>query len=121
MTDVPTTPRKPMPEMRRLRIWEAHAGVCVICKTKIDGVREKWTIEHLRALVLGGEDIDDNCGPAHEHCRREKDKQDLADGARAKRRKARHLGIKKPTGRPLMGTKASGWRKPFNGPPERRY
>lgn len=31
------------------------------------------------------------------------------------------LGIKKPSGRPLMGTKASGWRKPFNGPPERRY
>lgn len=95
MTDVPTTPRKPMPEMRRLRIWERHGGVCVLCKTKIDGVREKWTIEHIRALVLGGEDTDENCGPAHEACRREKDRVDVAAGAKAKRRKARHLGIKK--------------------------
>lgn len=55
-----------------------------------------------------------------EPCRRQKDKVDVAAGAKAKRMKARHLGIRKATGRPLPGTKASGWRKPFNGPPERR-
>lgn len=98
MIEVATTPRKPMGQMRRLRIWEAERGICCLCGLKIDGVREKWIIEHKRALVLGGEDTDDNCGPAHETCRRQKDKGDVADGARAKRRKAKMLGIKKPSG-----------------------
>lgn len=97
MTDVGTTPRKAMSPMRRLRIWEANKGICILCELKIDGVREKWIVEHRRALVLGGEDTDENCGPAHETCRRTKDKVDVADGARAKRRKAKLLGIKGPS------------------------
>ena len=103
MTDVPTTPRKAMGVMRRLRIFEAHGGICILCGLKIHGGRgEKWIIEHKRALVLGGEDTDENCGPAHETCRRVKDKADVASGSKAKRSKAKFLGIKK----------ASTWRKP---------
>ena len=113
MTDVPTTPRKPMPEMRRLRIWERHGGVCVLCGLKIDGTKGKWTIEHIRALGLGGEDTDENCGPAHEDCRRKKDKQDVANIARAKRRKAKHLGIRQSR-RPMDGSRASRFKKTFN-------
>lgn len=94
MTDLSTTPRKAMSPMRRLRIWEAHGGICILCKERIDGVREAWTVEHIRALGLGGEDTDANCGPAHESCRRAKDKADVASIAKAKRMKARHLGIK---------------------------
>lgn len=105
MTDVGTTRRKPMSQMRRLRIWEAHKGVCVLCGLKIDGVREPWIVEHVRALVLGGADSDENCAPAHENCRRAKDKVDVAAGAKAKRIKAKHLRIKKP----------STWRKPPPG------
>lgn len=94
MTDVGTTPRGPMGQMRRLRIWEAHKGVCILCGAKIDGVREKWIVEHVRALVLGGADDDSNCAPAHEDCRRVKDKADVKSAAKAKRMKAKHLGIK---------------------------
>lgn len=96
MMDVRTTPRKAMSPTRRLRVFEAHGGVCVLCGSKIDGVRDKWTVEHLRALGLGGGDTDDNCGPAHEACRRKKDKADVAGISKAKRNKIRHLGIKKP-------------------------
>lgn len=95
MNDVGSTPRKPMPQMRRLRIWEDHKGVCILCKENIDGVREAWTVEHIIALGLGGADEDDNCGPAHEACRRAKDKLDVPRIAKAKRMKVRHLGIKK--------------------------
>ena len=100
MTDVGTTPRRALSPSRRLRIWEQHGGICVLCQAKIDGVREKWIVEHVRALVLGGADDDANCGPAHESCRRVKDKTDVADGARAKRRKAKHIGAAKPRGFP---------------------
>lgn len=94
MIDVATTPRRAMSPQRRLRIFEDHKGICVLCKSKIDGVHEKWTVEHLRALGLGGADDDGNCGPAHENCRRDKDKDDVARIAKAKRAKVKHLGIK---------------------------
>lgn len=87
--------RRSMSPTRRLRIWEAANGVCCLCEQKIDGVREAWTVEHLIALALGGPDTDDNCRPAHERCRRQKDKTDVADIARAKRRAAKHIGAKK--------------------------
>jgi 5-methylcytosine-specific restriction protein A len=95
VTDVPTTPRRAMSQTRRLRIWEAAKGICILCGLKIDGVREAWIVEHKIALGLGGEDTDGNCGPAHEDCRRQKDKVDVPMIAKAKRMKARHLGIKK--------------------------
>lgn len=105
MIEVATTARRAMSPMRRLRIWEANKGICCICNLKIDGVREKWGIEHKRALALGGEDTDDNCGPAHETCMAGKTQVDIPAIAKAKRVKARHLGIKKP----------SGFRKPPEG------
>ena len=98
--DVGTTKRKAMSPSRRLRIFEAHKGLCCHCGGKIDGVREKWIVEHLRALGLGGEDEDGNCAPAHEDCRRIKDKDDVSRIAKAKRVKAKHMGIKKPSAWP---------------------
>lgn len=93
MTDVGTTKRRSMTPTRRLRLFEAHKGICCLCHETIDGVREKWTIEHLRALGLGGEDADENCAPAHEDCRRIKDKDDVERIAKAKRVKQRHIGV----------------------------
>ncbi|MGV1913822.1 HNH endonuclease [Agrobacterium vitis] len=94
MTDIGTTKRRPMTPARRLRIWEAHGGKCCLCGQQIDGAREPWIIEHLTCLGLGGADEDKNCGPAHEACRRDKDKLDVQAIAKAKRVKQRHLGIK---------------------------
>lgn len=94
MTDVGTTKRRAMTPARRLRIFEEHKGVCVLCNNRIDGVREPWIVEHLTCLGLGGADEDKNCGPAHETCRRDKDKLDVAAIAKAKRNKQRHIGIR---------------------------
>lgn len=91
--DVPTTSRRKMTPTRALRIWEAHGGVCVTCRQPIDGVREPWFVEHIRALSLGGEDTDTNCGPAHLACKAAKDADDQARTAEAKREKRVHLGI----------------------------
>ena len=95
MTDVGTTKRRPMTPARRLRIFEEHKGICGLCLNKIDGVREPWIIEHLICLALSGKDEDANCVPAHETCRRDKDKLDLKAIAKAKRVKQRHIGLKK--------------------------
>ena len=103
----------------KVAIFIRHKECCHICGGSVVG--KAWEVEHIIPLALGGADDESNWAPAHKACHAPKTVQDVADIARAKRRKARHLGIKKPTSRPLMGTKASGWRKPFNGPPERRY
>lgn len=56
-----------------------------------------------------------------ECCHAPKTRQhDIPAIARAKRREARHLGIKKSTSRPLPGSRASGIRKRMNGTVESR-
>lgn len=114
MSDLGTTARKAMSPTRRLRIWEAHAGRCIICKNPIDGVREPWIVEHVRALGLGGEDTDANCGPAHAACADDKThRQDIPAIARAKRQKLKALGIRKESRMP--GAKNSPWKQKIGG------
>lgn len=115
--DVGTTKRKSMTPRMRLKVWEAHKGVCVLCSGKIDGVRERWIVEHITPLALGGEDTEANMGPAHEACAIAKTigkTGDLAKAAKAKRVKTKHLGIKKSKN-PLPGGKGSKWKKKING------
>lgn len=96
MTDVGTTKRRSMTPTRRLRIFEAHRGICVTCKLPIKA-GDKWFVEHIRALELGGEDTDENCGPAHTiTCKAVKDAEDHSRAAKAKRAKMNHLGISAP-------------------------
>jgi hypothetical protein len=95
--DVGTTKRRKMTKTRALKIWEAHKGICVTCKIIIDATREDWFIEHIRALELGGEDKDENCGPAHMACKKDKDAADHSAAAKAKRQKQQQLGIKDPS------------------------
>lgn len=120
MTDLPTTPRKPLTPTQRLKLFEEHKGVCVLCGRKI-GAGEPWIDEHLRALGLGGSNDWENRGPAHKACAEAKTrKEDMPRIVKAKRQKLSHLGLKKPKGRPLPGTKASGWKHNMDGSWERR-
>jgi hypothetical protein len=86
----------------------------VICGRRIDGVRERWIVEHIRALELGGADDLENMGPAHEACGREKTRDDHARTARAKRQKTRHLGAA-VIARPLPGSRACALKRKING------
>lgn len=88
------TKRASLSPMKRLRIFEAANGVCYLCKQRIKA-GEKWDVEHLIPLALGGADGGWNMKPAHKACHAPKTAADVADIARAKRRKARHIGIKK--------------------------
>lgn len=117
MSDVPTTPRLAMSPTRRLRIFERHAGRCILCEQRIKA-GDSWTVEHIRALGLGGADTDENCGPAHEACRRLKDKADVSSIAKAKRMKAKHYGIRRRSTFP--GGRDSGWKKKVTGEAVRR-
>lgn len=120
MSDVGTTPRARLSTRDRLAVWEAHAGRCCICAAKIDGVRERWIVEHVRALELGGADERSNMAPAHEHCARTiKTPDDHRRAAKAKRVKARHLGVKQ-SATPMPFGRKSPFKKLFSGEVVRR-
>jgi hypothetical protein len=114
VTDVSTTERARMTPRRRLQVWEKTSGVCVICDRPIDGVRERWIAEHIRALEVGGADHLDNLGPAHEGCARTKTPEDHCRGARAKRQKIRHLGAYRSKRRLPCGRR-SRWKRKLTG------
>ena len=115
--DVGTTKRKNMTPRLRLKVWEAHKGLCAICGGKIDGVRERWILEHMRPLALGGADDEGNMAPVHEGCALAKTfgkSGDIAKAAKAKRVKTKHLGLKRSKN-PLPGSKGSKWKKKIGG------
>lgn len=95
--DVGTTTRLKMTKTRALAAWERTKGVCVTCNVLIDGTKEAWFVEHIRALELGGKDEAENLGPAHyERCKALKDADDHSRAAKAKRNKRAQLGIRNP-------------------------
>ena len=89
--------RKRFTDKDRARIFAANDGVCHICLKKIDGVREAWEIEHVIAWELTRDDSDDNLRPAHKLvCHQEKThKRDRPAINQAKRREAKHNGVKR--------------------------
>lgn len=120
--EVTTTERKSLTPTARLRIWERDRGVCCLCSAKIDGVREKWIVEHLRALELGGDDAPSNMGVAHKACADAKTNGPAGDHARAakaKRVKRKALGIEKSKN-PLPGSRATKWKRKMDGSVVRR-
>lgn len=91
--------RASLSRTKRLKVFEAAGGICHICELRIQA-GQKWDVEHVRALCLGGKDDESNWKPAHVDCHKPKTKADIARKSKADRQRMRHLGIKKK-GRPI--------------------
>ena len=112
--------RREFPNRVKALAFERANGQCEKCTARL--VVGKFAYDHVIADALGGEPTLENCAVLCVSCHGEKTPSDTTMAAKIKRiRRKQVAGIKRQTSRPLMGTKASGWRKPFNGPPERRY
>lgn len=103
--------RRSLSPMQKLRIFEATAGRCHLCGLKI---QRRWEVEHIVPLALGGADDETNMAPAHVDCHAGKSAKDRGDIARAKRRKAKHVGAFKSS-RPMDGSRASRLKKHMDG------
>ena len=112
-------PRKRFSRKERVRLFELRNGICHLCEGKIQ-VGQAWHIEHLIAWELTRDDSDDNLRLAHVKCHKPKTAEDVRAIRKADRQRAKHVGVKKPKGRPIAGTKASGWKHKLNGQWERR-
>ncbi len=88
--------RRRLTALQRTRVFDARGGVCHLCTRKI-AVGEKWHIDHIKPLWLGGEDVGSNMAPVHTECHVEKTGDEHTVRAKGDRVRARHLGIKKPS------------------------
>jgi 5-methylcytosine-specific restriction protein A len=106
------TTRRRIPPSERVAIFHAAHGQCHLCGLKI-GLSERWDVEHVIPLELGGEETkgSPNLQPAHASCHKTKSSVDAWNLAKARRREARHLGAMKPRSRlshPTLRKKLNG-------------
>ena len=107
-------PRKPLSAKQKAQMFLDAGGICCICGCKIDGVKQAWD-EHINPLWLNGDNSAPNRAPAHEKCARTKSAKETETRSKIRSTAEKHMGAKTIKGRPLLGTKASGWRHRFKG------
>lgn len=108
----------PVPPRVRARVFLRFGGICQECGLKI--IAKRWICDHDKALINGGENREKNLRPIHEACDKRKTAKDVEEKSKNYRVLAKHIGIKRRKGQPMMGTKASGWKKKMDGTWERR-
>lgn len=109
--------RRNLTKLQRVRVFDAAGGICHLCKAKIH-VGERWDVEHVKPLSMGGADDETNMAPAHVGCHREKTSAEAGPRAKADRIRARHLGIRKRSRFP--GSKDSPFKIKLDGSVVRR-
>lgn len=109
-----STPDAAIPKRVRLRVFERHDGICHLSGRKIMP-GDAWDLDHITALINGGEHRESNLAPALRDKHREKTAADVAEKARTARIRAKHLGIKPKSSRPMPGSRASKWKRKMDG------
>lgn len=100
------------PPRVRARIFDREGGKCHLCGQPIIG--KKWALDHVKALINGGENREKNLKPIHIACHREKTAADVAEKARIAAKRRKHIGIvdaPKMQGRPFPKTTKSARRE----------
>lgn len=67
---------------------------CHLCGLPVEG--KKWDLDHVKALINGGENRESNLRPVHRKCHAEKTAQDVAEKAKVAAIRKKHLGITRP-------------------------
>ena len=80
------------PARVRLRVFQRYEGRCYLSKRKI-GPGDTWELDHVKALINGGENRESNLAPALKAPHREKTNADVAEKAKIDRIAKKHLGI----------------------------
>ena len=92
------TPDTPIPPRVKLRVFERHNGICHLSGRKIRA-GEPWDCDHVKALINGGENRENNLAPALRDKHREKTAEDVAEKSAIYTKRIKHLGIAKPKSR----------------------
>ncbi len=82
------------PPRVRERIF-SRDSTCHLCKCEIQP-GQKWDMDHVKALINGGENRESNLRPAHRKCHVAKTAQDVAEKSKVADIRKKHLGITRP-------------------------
>lgn len=104
----------PAPPRVRARVFERAGGRCHACTRKI-AAGERWTLEHLTALINGGLNREDNLGVTCDWCLPAKNAVDVAEKATVARKRNKHLGIASPKRAVIPGSRTSRFKKRLDG------
>jgi 5-methylcytosine-specific restriction protein A len=79
----------------RQKVFDREKGKCHLCEQPIQA-GQKWDLDHVKALINGGENRDTNLKPAHRKCHKEKTARDVAEKAKIAAIRQRHTGALVP-------------------------
>lgn len=88
--------RRSISKATRVRVFLEAEGICHLCGLRIDAPKQRWEVEHVKPLSMGGTDDAANLRPAHVECHAEKTAAEAAPRAKADRAGAKRLGIRNP-------------------------
>lgn len=115
-----------IPDRVRVRVFQRANGMCGQCRRMIRA-GETWTLEHVIALInwritaaQPHGNRESNLGVTCCNCIAPKNAADVAIKSETYGMAKKHLLPRKAKGRPMAGTKASGWKQKIGGGWERR-
>jgi 5-methylcytosine-specific restriction protein A len=91
-----------VPPRVRARIFARHNGVCHLSERKIMA-GEPWDLDHIVALINGGQHRESNLAPVLRDKHRRKTAEDVAEKARVAAIRASHIGANGPPRRQIPG------------------
>jgi 5-methylcytosine-specific restriction protein A len=97
----------------RIRVLLRGNRGCAHCGRTIR-TGDKWQCDHIRALIRGGENRESNLQALCDPCHKAKTNTDIRDKSIVYKKQLAHYGLRKSQ-RPMMGSKASGWKHLMNG------
>jgi 5-methylcytosine-specific restriction protein A len=112
-----------IPKRVKLRNFLQHGGKCHI-SGRVIKPGDAWDTDHIVALCNwtgeGHGNIESNLAPALRDKHKAKTKEDVAEKSRARKVKAKHLGLKPKAKAIIPGSKASPWKRKLDGTLVRR-
>ena len=86
------TPETAVPLRVKIRVFDAHGGRCHWSGKKI-AAGDRWDVDHVRALINGGENRESNLAPILRDKHKEKTARDIDEKAKVARLRAKHFGL----------------------------
>lgn len=82
-----------VPPRVRVRVFDRFEGKCHRCRRKIRP-GDKWTCEHVIALINGGQNRESNLNITCSWCLPEKNAEDVSEKSEVYEIRSKHLGVK---------------------------
>lgn len=108
------------PPRVRQKIFDRDAGKCHLCGHAIKVPGETWDLDHIVALINGGENRETNLAPAHKHCHLAKTALDVGEKSKVAAVRQKHTGAKFAKSKLAAKKDRPGWQDPFPDLPKSR-